>query len=97
MKGVRVDPARREVRLLMKQVSFAGARVLDIGTGNGRLASRLSSWIHSVTAVDLSREELRQAYDRKRLDKIGHFAVADASHLPFRDGSFDIALFSWSL
>ena len=53
MKGVRVDPERREVRLLMKQVSFAGARVLDIGTGNGRLASRLSSWIHSVTAVDL--------------------------------------------
>ncbi len=97
MKGVRIDPERRETRLLMRHVPFAGARVIDIGCGDGRLSNRIRCWVHSVVGVDLSGEDLRRAHDRKRLDDIARFAVADASRLPFQDRSFDLALFSWSL
>ncbi len=97
MKGVRIDPERRETRLLMQHVPFAGARVIDIGCGDGRLSNRIRDWVHSVVGVDLSGEDLRRAHARKRLDDIARFAVADASRLPFQDRSFDLALFSWSL
>ena len=97
MRGVRVDPERRETRLLKRHVPFKGARVLDIGCGDGRLSSRIRGWIHSVVGIDLAGHDVRRAHARKRLDDIARFAVADASRLPFRDRSFDLALFSWSL
>ncbi len=97
MKGVRVDPERREMRLLKRHVPFAGARVLDIGCGDGRLSNRIRNWVHSIVGIDLSERDLRRAHGRKLLDDVAKFAVADASRLPFQDRSFDLALFSWSL
>lgn len=97
MRGVRVDPERREVRAFRRHVPFAGARVLDIGCGDGRLSNRISGWVESIFGVDMAGEDVRRAHARKRLDGIARFAVADASRLPFQDRSFDLALFSWSL
>lgn len=97
MRGVRVDPERRETRMLRRHVPFAGARVLDIGCGDGRLSSRIRGWIDTIVGVDMAREEVRRAHARKRLEDATRFAVADASRLPFQDRSFDLALFSWSL
>lgn len=97
MRGVRVDPERRETRLLRRHVPFAGVRVLDIGCGDGRLSNRIGGWIESIVGVDMAGVDIRRACDRKRLDGLARFAVADASRLPFQDRSFDLALFSWSL
>ena len=97
MKGVRVDPERREARMLRRHVPFAGARVLDIGCGDGRMSNRIRGWVDSIVGVDMAGEDVRRAHDRKRLDDVARFAVADASRLPFQDRSFDLALFSWSL
>ncbi len=97
MKGVRVDLERREMRLLKRHVPFAGARVLDIGCGDGRLSNRIRGWVHSIVGVDLAGQDVRRAHARKRLEDVARFAVADASRLPFQDRSFDLALFSWSL
>lgn len=97
MRGVRIDPERRETRLFKRYVPLAGARVLDIGCGDGRVSSRIRGWIHSVVGVDLAGQDVRRAHARKRLHEIARFAVADASRLPFQDRSFDLALFSWSL
>lgn len=97
MRGVRVDPERRETRLLRRHVPFAGARVLDIGCGDGRLSSRIRGWIESIVGVDMAGEDVRRAHARKRMEDVARFAVADASFLPFQDRSFDLALFSWSL
>ena len=97
MRGVRVDPERRETRLFRRHVPFTGARVLDIGCGDGRLSNRIRGWVHSIVGVDLAGADVRRAHARKRLDDIARFAVADASRLPFQDRSFDLALFSWSL
>lgn len=97
MKGVRVDPERRETRLLRRHVPFKGARVLDIGCGDGRLSSRIRGWIDSIVGVDMAGQDVRRAHARKRLNDVARFAVGDASRLPFQDHSFDLALFSCSL
>ena len=97
MRGVRVDPERRETRLLKRHVPFAGACVLDVGCGDGRLSSRIRGWIDSIVGVDMAGDDVRRAHARKRLEDVARFAVADASRLPFQDRSFDLALFSWSL
>lgn len=97
MKGVRVDPERRETRMLRRHVPFAGACVLDIGCGDGRLSNRIRGLVASIAGVDLAGEGIARAHARNRLEGIARFAVADASVLPFHDRNFDLALFSWSL
>ncbi len=63
----------------------AGARVLDVGCGTGRLFELLSSPAIAV-GVDVARSALEVAKDH------GHSVVRtdlDAPRLPFRDASFD--------
>ena len=69
-------------------------RALDIGTGLGDGALLIArEFPHArVRGVDLSEEMVRRAQDRIGLDPEGRvaFKVADASHLPFEDDSFDL-------
>lgn len=60
---------------------------LDIGCGNGKTSSTLIDLGYSVTGVDFSAEAVdlcRRAHGDR-----GTFQVADVSHLPFPDRSFD--------
>lgn len=67
-------------------------RVLDLGCGTGAHAVRLARRGATVTAVDLTRQGVRSARERLQRERMNaHYVVADAEHLPFRDGSFDIA------
>lgn len=52
MKGYRRDPERAEVRVLRRNVPLAGARVLDIGCGDGRLTRRIAGVARAVVAID---------------------------------------------
>ena len=69
-------------------------RALDIGTGLGDGALLIArEFPHArVRGVDLSEEMIRRAQGRIGLDPEGRvaFKVADASHLPFEDDSFDL-------
>jgi ubiquinone/menaquinone biosynthesis C-methylase UbiE len=67
------------------------ARVLDVGTGTGVAALALADWFPSaeVTGVDLSRAMLAEA---ERKGGRVRYEVADAAHLPFGDGSFDLVV-----
>lgn len=69
-------------------------RALDIGTGTGVAALFLArEFPHaSVRGVDVSEEMVRQAKAKVGLDPDGRiaFRVADASALPYGDGSFDL-------
>jgi SAM-dependent methyltransferase len=70
--------------------------VLDLGCGSGRHTVEACRWPCRVTGVDLSRQDLRVArymladLQRRKIAP-GHadFVIADAQHLPFRDGAFD--------
>jgi ubiquinone/menaquinone biosynthesis C-methylase UbiE len=66
-------------------------RVLDVGTGTGVAALALADWFPAadVVGVDLSPAMLAEA---ERKDGRARFEVADASRLPFADGSFDLVV-----
>jgi SAM-dependent methyltransferase len=66
--------------------------VLDLGCGTGAHAVRLARRGCDVIAVDLTREGVRSARARFAHEKLhGRFLVADAEHLPFRDGAVSVA------
>lgn len=65
--------------------------VLDLGCGTGGHAVRLAARGFQVVAVDLTRPGVAAARDRFRKAGLGGgFLVADAEHLPFRDGMADV-------
>ena len=75
-----------------------GGRVLDIGTGSGRLAIELAKTRNcdfDVVAVDISENMILKAKENARragvADKI-KFMVGTAAALPFADNSFDIVI-----
>lgn len=73
--------------------------VLDIGTGNGRLAWLIAPSARSVVGVDPDPEAIRDARRtaRERGFRTVRFVVGPAQDLGVPAESFDTALFSWSL
>ncbi|KJS57013.1 cyclopropane-fatty-acyl-phospholipid synthase family protein [Streptomyces rubellomurinus] len=70
-----------------------GMRVLDVGCGSGRPAVRIADRhrVH-VTGVSISEHQIKVAQDRPEVgQEAGQvaFELADATELPFADGSFD--------
>src|SRR5262249_14704266 len=87
------EDARRAGGLIRRVVSWgAGDRILDLACGPGRHAAALADWQGGgevrVVGFDLSRAMLRRARER------GGAALVrgDMRALPFRDGSFALAL-----
>jgi demethylmenaquinone methyltransferase / 2-methoxy-6-polyprenyl-1,4-benzoquinol methylase len=74
--------------------SRAGDRVLDLGTGTGKLGGLLAARCR-VVGVDVSREMLALA---RRASKGGvRFVQGSAFALPFRDDAFDAAVSAFVL
>lgn len=99
MRGFRIDPERVEVRLLLRRAPLAGARVLEVGCGDGRLTRRFAGAARSVVGIDPDREQIARAWrlTPARLRSTVRFEVGKVEDLSFRDRAFDVALFSWSL
>lgn len=75
---------------------FPSSRILDIGTGPGKLpvAIALKSKYAHITGIDLSEDMVRiaQKYaDEKGVDNVS-FKKGDAGDLPFRDHEFDLVV-----
>jgi len=85
----------RRVELRQAVASFlepAGdERVLDSGTGTGALAFALAPLVREVVGADLVPALLDQARQRAPEFPNVSFVEADATHLPFASGSFDLA------
>lgn len=80
----------------VRESGLRNPHVLEIGCGSGYYSEILTALAGPIryTGVDYSPSMIhvaRQAYARER------FAVGDATRLPFRDASFDIALSGNSL
>jgi len=65
-----------------------GRSLLDIGGGTGNFAQSLSEAAFGVSLCDYSPEMARRASAKLGM----RVAVADATHLPFRDAAFDSAI-----
>jgi ubiquinone/menaquinone biosynthesis C-methylase UbiE len=93
------DPEGREAALLASVPELDGARVLEVGVGEGRLTWRYADRARSVVGIDPDADSLgylredRPADLRRRV----HGVVGDAEHLPFASERFDAAVLSWSL
>jgi ubiquinone/menaquinone biosynthesis C-methylase UbiE len=75
-----------------------GGRVLDIGTGSGRLAIELAKargCDFSIVGLDVSENMLKRAREnaaKAGVDKKIAFVLGNASALPFCGGSFDLVI-----
>lgn len=92
------DPEGREARYLEEVGQLAGKRVLEVGSGDGRM-----TWLYGydavfVAGIDLEPDDIRAAiYDRpKDLAAPVVFALAEAERLPFSTANFDALVFAWS-
>jgi len=93
LRSLHVDDGEVE-RVIDRLLPKRGiGRLLDIGTGTGRMLELLGRRAERGLGVDLSREML--AIARAHLDRagLGHCRVrqADLYQLPFADASFDVA------
>jgi 2-polyprenyl-3-methyl-5-hydroxy-6-metoxy-1,4-benzoquinol methylase len=88
-----------ELRRLRADRYFRGKDVLDIGTGNGRLAWLIAPTARSVLGVDPDPEAIRDANRGARRHRASNvrFTVSTAQDLCAGSERFDTALFSWSL
>lgn len=83
-------------KILHRGLKFG--RVLDIGTGSGRLAVELAKVKDSnfdIIALDISADMLEKARQNVRQNGVEDrvkFVLASASNLPFPDRSFDLVI-----
>jgi ubiquinone/menaquinone biosynthesis C-methylase UbiE len=84
-----------ELRRMRAGRYFAGKDVLDIGTGDGRLAWLIARTARSVVGLDPDPAGIRAA--RQRGAPNARFKVSTGQDLGVGRERFDTALFSWSL
>ncbi len=96
---VLTDPEGTERKLLLRYLDLRrGERVLEVGSGDGRLTWRYAHLALRVAGIDLHRDDLRIALADRPADLAErvHFAQAAAEKLPFPQAAFDRAIFAWS-
>jgi len=89
------DPEGQESQYLGDFLSLSGARVLEIGCGDGRLTRQYADYAAFVAGIDPDWERLAGVRETP-LSNAG-FARASALALPFAAGAFDCAILAWSL
>lgn len=89
----------REIEAFGGTKRFRGKDVLDIGTGNGRLALDAARVARRVVGVDPYPEAIRWARQAARDQGLTNveFRVGDARRLDVGHERFDLAILSWSL
>jgi SAM-dependent methyltransferase len=83
-----------EADLLLSEILADSMRVLELGCGTGGSTSLHAPEVRQLVATDFSQQMVRRAARkvRRRISSAPDFAVAEASHLPFRDSSFDAVI-----
>jgi 2-polyprenyl-3-methyl-5-hydroxy-6-metoxy-1,4-benzoquinol methylase len=94
-----VDPERAHVAALRRLATFRGQQVIELGCGDGRLTVPVARTAAQVLAFDPDREAVdraRQGLPVELAERV-EFRAASGTEIEVERGSFDLALFSWSL
>lgn len=97
--GFSVDRDGVETTVIHDLVDFDGARVLEVGCGDGRMTWRYAGDAAEVVALDVSDNKIAAAIEacpRTLAEKV-MFKAADIISYDTGDDSFDIAILSYSL
>lgn len=98
---IRIDPEGNETRALFNMLDLTGQRVLEIGSGTGRLTWRYAGKAGKVAAVEPFAPSVALAKQRapKGLENRVEFHPVGFDQFAARSaaGSFDTAILSWSL
>ncbi len=95
-----IDPAKAELKALRNAAPWRGARILEIGCGDGRLTLRLASLgPDRIEALDPDPARIRLARRKlpSRFQKLIRYHVGSAQRLGYPDNAFNIVVLSWSL
>ena len=94
-----IDSAGVMARAILDAADFRGARVLEIGTGDGRLTVQYSGVARSVVGIDINEADVWSASRRFDSDQRAdvRFVCATATALPFSAERFEIVLLASSL
>jgi ubiquinone/menaquinone biosynthesis C-methylase UbiE len=94
-----IDPEGAHLAALRRLADFRGQRVLELGCGDGRLTVCIGAESASVLAFDPDAEAVERARRSlpAELDQHVSYRVASGKEIEVESGSFDLALFSWSL
>ena len=83
---------------LQRIASLEHARLLDLGSGTGRIPLLVQPYTTRITALDLYRDMLnQQSIQRSNTDAQWPLIQADMQQLPFRSTSFDIVTAGWAI
>ena len=93
------DPEEAETKYLYDVVNLVGARVLEIGCGDGRMTRRYASVPEFVIGIDPDIDRLAEAVDTlpTNLRSKVNFTQTQAESLPFLEEVFDVIILAWSL
>ena len=93
------DPDEREIHYLDQMGNLTGRRVLEIGSGEGRMTNRYVELARSIVGIDPDLESLATAIKSQPASSSSKIsmALAVAQALPFPDECFDRVIFAWSL
>jgi ubiquinone/menaquinone biosynthesis C-methylase UbiE len=84
---------------LRRLADFDGARVIEIGCGEGRLTRGIAEQAATVVAFDPNADAIaaaRDSFPAALADRVS-FHVASATEIEVPPAEFDLVVFSWSL
>ena len=96
---IEIDPEGVERSELMNAVGRGQARVLEVGSGDGRLSLRYAGAFRFVAGIDPKQDQCLSALKSCPSD-VGSrlaFLCGSAAWLPFRPESFEVVLFASAL
>ena len=99
--AVRIDPENNETRALFDLADFEGKKVLEIGSGDGRLTWLFADRAARTTAIEPYAESISQAQEDVPAELKQRVDFVNTAFEAFAAGSepemFDMVLLSWSL
>jgi ubiquinone/menaquinone biosynthesis C-methylase UbiE len=94
-----VDAEGAHLAAVLRAADFRKRRVLEVGSGEGRLTRGIAPLAESVLAFDPISEDVARAradFPRELSEKV-RFEVARADEIEIEPQSVDLVFFSWSL